>query len=74
MLRLPTLEIYEASFNSIAFEDSCRKFRNILGPRAAQKIYIESVTESQVSAMDVLEAKFHETSNNLPMGRNCLVN
>jgi len=31
-----------------------------------QKIYIKSVTESQVSAMDVLEAKFSETSNNLP--------
>jgi len=29
-------------------------------------IYIKSVTESQVSAMDVLEAKFSETSNNLP--------
>jgi integrase len=29
-------------------------------------VYIKSVTESQVSAMDVLEAKFSETSNNLP--------
>lgn len=31
-------------------------------------VYIKSVTESQVSAMDVLEAKFSETSNNLPTG------
>src|SRR5437879_2502953 len=37
-------------------------------------VYIKSVTESQVSAMDVLEAKFSETSNNLPTGRNGLVN
>jgi len=29
-------------------------------------VYIKSVTESQVNAMDVLEAKFSETSNNLP--------
>jgi integrase len=29
-------------------------------------VYIKSVTESQVNAMDVLEAKFRETSNNLP--------
>jgi integrase len=37
-------------------------------------IYIKSVTESQVSAMDVLEAKFRETSNNLPTGSQRLVN
>jgi len=29
-------------------------------------VYIKSVTESQVNAMDVPEAKFSETSNNLP--------
>jgi integrase len=29
-------------------------------------VYIKSVTESQVNAMGVLEAKFSETSNNLP--------
>ena len=29
-------------------------------------VYIKSVTESQVNAMDVLEAKFSETSNKLP--------
>jgi len=29
-------------------------------------VYIKSVTESRVNAMDVLEAKFRETSNNLP--------
>jgi hypothetical protein len=29
-------------------------------------VYVKSVTESQVNAMDVLEAKFRETSNNLP--------
>jgi integrase len=29
-------------------------------------VYIKSVTESQVNAMDVLEAKFSETSYNLP--------
>ncbi len=37
-------------------------------------VYIKSVTESQVSAMDVLEAKFSETSNNLPTGSQRLVN
>jgi len=37
-------------------------------------IYIKSVTESQVNAMDVLEAKFSETSNNLPTGSQRLVN
>ena len=37
-------------------------------------VYIKSVTESQVSAMDVLEAKFSETSNNLPTGSPRLVN
>jgi integrase len=37
-------------------------------------VYIKSVTESQVSAMDVLEAKFRETSNNLPTGSQRLVN
>ena len=29
-------------------------------------VYIKSVTESQVNAMGVLEAKFRETSNQLP--------
>lgn len=37
-------------------------------------IYIKSVTESQVSAMDVLEAKFSETSNNLPTNTQRRVN
>jgi hypothetical protein len=37
-------------------------------------VYIKSVTESQVNAMDVLEAKFRETSNNLPTGSQRLVN
>jgi len=37
-------------------------------------VYIKSVTESQVSAMDVLEAKFSETSNNLPTGSQRLAN
>jgi hypothetical protein len=37
-------------------------------------VYINSVTESQVNAMDVLEAKFGETSNNLPTGSQRLVN
>ncbi len=37
-------------------------------------VYIKSVTESQVNAMDVLEAKFSETSNNLPTGSQRLVN
>lgn len=37
-------------------------------------VYIKSVTESQVNAMDVLEAKFNETSNNLPTDSQRLVN
>src|SRR5262245_15163410 len=37
-------------------------------------VYIKSVTESQVNAMDVLEAKFSETSNNLPTGNQGHVN
>jgi len=37
-------------------------------------VYIKSVTESQVNAMDVLDAKFRETSNNLPTGCQRLVN
>lgn len=37
-------------------------------------VYIKSVKESQVSAMDVLEAKFSKTSNNLPTGSQRLVN
>lgn len=37
-------------------------------------VYIKSVTESQVNAMDVLEAKFSETSNNLPTPTQRLVN
>lgn len=37
-------------------------------------VYIKSVTESQVNAMDVLEAKFSETSNNLPTNTQRLVN
>jgi integrase len=37
-------------------------------------VYIKSVTESQVNAMDVLEAKFSETSNNLPTSSQRLLN
>lgn len=37
-------------------------------------IYIKSVTESQVNAMDVLEAKFSETSNSLPTNSQPRVN
>jgi integrase len=37
-------------------------------------VYIKSVTESQVNAMDVLEAKFRETSNNLPTRSQVRVN
>lgn len=37
-------------------------------------VYIKSVTESQVNAMDVLETKFSETSNNLPTNTHRLVN
>jgi integrase len=37
-------------------------------------IYVKSVTESQVSAMDVLEAKFSETSNNLPTNTRHVLN
>lgn len=37
-------------------------------------VYIKSVTESQVNAMDVLEAKFNENSNNLPTDSQRLVN
>jgi integrase len=37
-------------------------------------VYIKSVTESQVNAMDVLEAKFNVTSNNLPTDSQRLVN
>jgi hypothetical protein len=54
-----------------------RRFRRSSGTPfigITQKIYIKSVSESQVSAMDVLEAKFSETSNNLPTGGNRLIN
>jgi integrase len=37
-------------------------------------VYIKSVSELQVNAMDVLQAKFSETSNNLPTGSQRLVN
>jgi integrase len=37
-------------------------------------VYIRSVTGSHVSAMDALEAKFSETSNNLPTANQRLVN
>jgi len=37
-------------------------------------VYIKSVTESQVRAMDVLEAKFREASNSLPTVSQRLVN
>ena len=40
-----------------------------------QNVYIKSVTESQVNAMDVLSAKLEkETSNNLATGRNRHIN
>ncbi len=38
-------------------------------------VYIKSVTESQVNAMDVLTARLEkETSNNLATGENRLIN